>query len=187
MLSRSDGTAQRRVQYDAVSRAAHWLTFGLVAAAFAVAWVMPEIERGTKPETLINLHLSLGASLLAVVLFRALWRLVHPVPGPAAGLTRLQARVAKLTHLTLYLLLFIMPLTGWAAASVRGWPVKLFGFITLPALLPAVTRLGFQLGDWHADILCWVLLTVIGLHVAAALHHALVRRDGVLQRLLPFR
>lgn len=179
------GRAERPTQYDTVSKVAHWLSFALVAAAYAVGWTMPHVKPGTKPETLINLHLSLGASLLAVVAFRVLWRIVRPAPGPAPGVTRWEAQVAKVTHLTLYALIFIMPLTGWAATSVRSWSVKLFGFVPLPGLLPPGTKLGFELGDLHADILTWVLLALIGLHLLGALYHRLVRRDQVLQRMLP--
>jgi cytochrome b561 len=173
--------------YDAISKAAHWLTFILIAAEYAVAWTMPEIERNTQPETLIKLHLSLGASLLALVVFRIMWRTGHPAPPRGVGVTRLEAQLARITHFCLYALLLIMPLAGWAAASVRGWAVNLLGFIPLPRLLPAGTKMGFELGDLHADILSWVLLAVIGLHVAAALYHRLIRRDGVLQRMLPTR
>lgn len=94
---------------------------------------------------------------------------------------------AGATHGLLYLLLIVLPITGWAASSVHGWHLTPFGLFDLPALLPKGTKLGFKAGDMHADLLSWVLLAIIGLHVLAALYHRFVKRDGVLQRMLPSR
>jgi cytochrome b561 len=159
--------------------------FALVALQFAVAWLMPEIEWGTQPEFWINLHLSLGTLLMLLILFRLAWRLMHAVPRPEPGTPTWQRWSAGATHALLYALLMVMPITGWAASSVRGWRVTLFGLFPLPALLPRGTKLGFKSGDVHADLLSWVLLALIGLHVLAALYHRFVKRDGVLQRMLP--
>ena len=171
--------------YGAVTKLTHWVMFFLIAAQFIVAWVMPPIERGTKPEFWINLHLSLGALLLLLIAFRLAWRVTQDIPPPPGDTPLWQRWSARLTHATLYVLLVVLPLTGWAAASVRGWRVTLFGLFDLPALLPRGTKLGFQAGDVHADILSWVLLAVIGLHVGAALYHRFIKRDNVLQRMLP--
>ncbi len=177
----------RAPRYGAVAKVTHWAMAALVAAQFVVAWVMPPIEWGTEPEFWINLHLSLGVLLLLLIMFRLAWRLTHPAPPPPDGTPAWQRCSAGLTHATLYLLLLVQPITGWAASSVRGWPVTLFGLFELPKLLPKGTKLGFKAGDLHGDILSWVLLAVIGLHVAAALYHRFVKRDGVLQRMLPGR
>ena len=77
-----------------------------------------------------------------------------------------------------------MSLTGWASAGVREWPVKAFGVIPLPALLAVHAKIGFILGDWHADIVSWALLCLIGTHVSAVLYHRFIKRDAVLQRML---
>jgi cytochrome b561 len=183
----SERTSAQASQYGAVAKATHWAMFVLVAAQFVVAWTMPPIEWGTQPEFLINLHLSLGTLLLLLIVFRVAWRLTHPAPPPLDGIPAWQRWGAGLTHAALYLLLIALPITGWAAASVRGWPVTLFGLFELPALLPPRTRIGFKAGDLHADMLSWILLALIGLHVVAALYHRFVKRDGVLERMLPSR
>jgi cytochrome b561 len=171
--------------YDPVARVAHWLTFALVAAEFTVGWCMPDIEWGTEPTGLIGVHILIGSSLVIVVAFRLLWRLTHAAPPPLATLPAWQKWSATATHLALYGLLLIMLASGWASASARDWPLHAFGFIPLPHIVPAGTRLGFQLGDLHAGTLCWVLLAAIGVHVLAALHHHYIRRDAVLGRMLP--
>jgi cytochrome b561 len=172
-------------QYDPISKAAHWLTFALVATQFAVGWLMPEIGWGTEPDGLIGVHLALGASLFVVVAFRLLWRITHRTPAPPAFIPKWQRLLAWLTHFCLYAFLLVMSLTGWASASAREWPVKAFGFIPLPALVAPHAKTGFVLGDRHGGILCWAFLALIGIHVTAALYHRFVKRDAVLQRMLP--
>ena len=177
----------RSPQYDPVSKAVHWLTFALVATQFAVGWLMPEIGWGTEPEGLIGVHVVLGASIFIVVTFRVIWRITHRAPAADPVTPGWQRLLASVTHFSLYLLVIVMSLTGWASASAREWPVKAFGFIPLPALVAPEAKIGFVLGDRHGGLLCWLFLSLIGIHVIAALYHRFVKRDAVLQRMLPTR
>lgn len=169
--------------YDPVARIAHWLTVLLVVAQFVVGWTMPDIHRGTQPVGLIAWHLVLGSTLLLVVVLRLMWRLTHR-PPPPPGLSLWQKRAAAGTHAALYVLLLLVPLTGWASASARVWAARAFGVLPLPQILPAHARIGFRLGDIHGGILAWALLVIASLHIFAALHHRFVVRDTVLNRML---
>lgn len=172
--------------YDPVARAAHWVTVLLVAAEYIVGSVMPSIHWGTPLGTLIKWHLALGSSLLLIVLFRIVWRLTHR-PPPPPPMPAWQRQLAGVTHFLLYAALILMPLTGWASASARDWPVRAFGVLRLPALVPYRAHIGFRLGDVHADVIYWILLGLITMHVGAALYHRFVKRDSVLSRMLPER
>lgn len=176
-------TVQR---YDPVARMAHWLTFLLVVAEFALGWLMPRVGTGTVPKGLVGAHIALGASILVLVLLRLCWRATH-APPPMLVLTSWQRRVSRATHVALYALLIAMPLAGWAAASSHGWTVYAFGVLPLPALVPFHSTLGLSLGRIHAGPLRSALLGIITLHVAGALYHGVVKRDGVLCRMLPGR
>jgi cytochrome b561 len=167
-------------KYDPFARLLHWLIVLLLAAQYVVAWTMPGIHRGTQPVGLIAVHLDLGAFIIAVMIVRVLWRLLRKEPRVVEG-TVLSRAVAYLTHGLLYLLLIVQPLLGWANASSRGWKVTLLG-ARLPSLSATGSSLGHALGDVHA-LLAWVMLGLIGLHVAAALYHQFVLRDGVLRRM----
>ncbi len=173
--------------YDPVARAAHWLTVLLVIAEYLVGSIMPGVHWGTPLSTMIKWHLALGSTLLALVLFRIVWRLTHRPPPPPPELPAWQHRLAGLTHFALYAVLILMPLSGWASASARDWPVRVLGLIRLPALVPYRAQIGFRLGDVHANVIYWILLGLIALHVAAALYHRVVKRDSVLGRMLPVR
>jgi cytochrome b561 len=146
---------------------------------------MPHIGRNAQDTGLIALHLSLGASVMALVLLAIGWRFAHPVPQ-LPQLPRWQRAAAVLTHWALYALILVMTLLGWAATDYRGWPVKVFGLIPLPAIAAKGDRWAHTAGDIHT-FLVNVLLGLVVLHVAAALYHQFVVRDGVMKRMLPSR
>ena len=171
-------------EYGAAAKGFHWLTALLLTVQFALGWIMPSIRRGMQPESLMNLHLSIGVVILAAALARVAWRLVRGVPAPEASLPAWQERMAQALHGLLYLLIFALVLTGWSYASMRGWTVTIFGLMSLPALVAQGSTIGRAIGELHS-ILTWVLLGAIGLHVAAALAHLLFWRDRVMQRMLP--
>lgn len=170
-------------RYDRSAQLLHWLTVALLIAQFAIAWTMPDIHRGTQPAGLIAWHLSVGTAILAVVAVRAIWRLNHTEPPPPSTIAPALQVISRLTHVALYSLLVALPLLGWANASSRGWPVKLFGVISLPPLSSTGSSLGHSLGDIHQTV-ALVLLAIVGLHVGGALYHALVVRDRTVQRML---
>jgi cytochrome b561 len=171
--------------YTGPAKLLHWAILGLLAAQFVIAWAMPHIGRNTKPDTLINLHLSFGVLILAVAVVRLGWRMTQNEPRPLDGLPPWQVQSARVMHWLLYVLLFVVPVLGWINASWRGFPVSLFGLFELPKLL-ATRAPGFGwTGDVHGVLANYVLLALVGLHAAAAFHHYLFRHDGVLQRMLP--
>jgi cytochrome b561 len=168
-------------KYDPFARLLHWVIVVLLIAQYAVAWTMPDIHRGTQPVGLISWHLDLGTAIIAVMIVRIVWRFVRREPRVAEG-SLLMRQVAWLTHGLLYLLLIVEPLLGWINASSRGWPVTLFGLIPLPSLAAEGSSLGHTMGDIH-QLIAWGLLGLVGLHVAAALYHHFLLRDGVLRRM----
>lgn len=157
----------------------------LLAVQFAVAWTMPDVTRDTRPVGLIAWHLSVGTTILLVMVIRVLWRWASPPPPAPAGSPPVLRTAAALTHVALYALLIVLPLMGWANASSRGWPVRLFGLIPLPTIAAAGSPFAHELGDVHAKTAI-VLLVLVGLHVLAALVHRLVLRDQTLRRMAPW-
>jgi cytochrome b561 len=170
--------------YDAVAKTLHWLVFALMLAQYAVAIAMPDIGRGTVPGALINLHMSIGLTILAVVIARWLWRIGHPIPLATADVPAWEQPLARGMHALLYVLLVVNPILGWANASARDWKITVFGLFQLPHLVAPRAALGRLAGDVHT-FLAWALLALIGLHAAAALYHHFGHRDRVLQRMLP--
>ncbi len=171
--------------YNPVARALHWGILLLIALEFVLAWLMPDVRRDTQPVGLIAWHVGVGTSILVLMLLRLVWRGAAGAPALLPGPTW-QEHLAKLVHGLLYAGFLVLPLLGWANASSRGWTVHLAGWLRLPGLAPKGAGWGHELGDVH-QVVAYTLLGVIGLHVAGALYHAVVLRDGTMQRMWPRR
>jgi len=177
---RSRATAGR---FDQISIAFHWLSVALVTEQITTAFLLGRDLLNSA--LLLEMHRSMGALTWVVVATRLIWRhyFAYLPPFPKSML-RSQQQIAKLNEYGLYVLLLLQPLTGLAMMLFRGRPFALF-FWEVPAPLsrdPTVSSFflfAHRLGAWG-------LLALIGLHAAAALLHAFILRDGVLQRMLPW-
>jgi cytochrome b561 len=183
---RSEHVIGQPSEYDRVAKGLHWLVVVLLVVQFGVAWTMPDVSRDTKPIGLIAWHLSIGVFILLVMLVRLGWRAISDVPPVPADLAPPLRLLSRATHFLLYGILIVQPLLGWINASARGWAVKLFGVIPLPALAPSGSSWGRAMGDVH-QIVAFVLLGAVGLHVLGALYHQFILKDALLRRMLPGR
>ncbi|MBI4725183.1 MAG: cytochrome b, partial [Rhodomicrobium sp.] len=173
-----------------MAQSLHWLIALLIFVQFSLAWVMGGLT-GIRKFEAFNLHKSIGITLLALMILRAFWRLLHPVPALPASTPKMERIAAHLTHLGLYLVIILVTLTGWAMISAAKYPSVLFQSMPFP-LLPWLSDMAPA--DKEAYLLLFrcahiflgtILLVLIAIHVAAALRHALVLRDGILARMLP--
>lgn len=171
--------------YTGTAKFLHWLILALLIAQFVLAWTMPDIRRDTKPDTLINLHLTFGMLILLVAVVRLGWRMSQGEQAPLDGVPPWQMQSARIIHRLLYLLLFAVPILGWINASWRGFPAVFFGLFEFPKIMATRAPGWGWTGDVHGLLANYVMLGLVGLHVAAALYHYFVRRDDVLQRMLP--
>ncbi|MBV1699152.1 MAG: cytochrome b [Hyphomicrobiales bacterium] len=171
--------------YTSTAKALHWLIVALLIVQFLLAWTMPHIGRDTPLTMLINLHFSFGMLILFVVVVRLIWRVTHAEPEPEDSVPPWQHRSAQLVHRLLYLLLLVVPILGWINANWRDYPVTLFSLFQMPKIM-ATRAPGWQwTGDLHGLLANYAMLALVGLHVVGALYHYLIRRDQVLQRMLP--
>lgn len=171
-----------RFAYGNFAKLLHWSIATILVAQFALGWLMPAVRRGMEPGAGMHTHMSIGIVVLALIAVRLLWRLSHPV-APAAELPRWQRVASEAVHWLLYLLVFVTTLSGWSYASARGWSLTFFGLFPLPALVAQGSAVGRAIGGIHESIV-WVLLGVIAIHAVAALLHAFVYRDQLMQRML---
>ena len=172
-------------RYGSISIALHWLIVLQLIAVYACINLTDFFPENSDPrQALLMWHYMLGLSVLAVAVLRVANRLSGPVPEALPGIPRWQNAVASVTHLALYALLLAMPVLGWLTLSASGQPIPFFG-ATLPPLIGPDKTLAHQIEKIH-ETLGVVGYYLIGLHVAAALFHHYLRRDGTLQRMLPF-
>ena len=166
-------------RFTPLQRLLHWLMAACILAMLfigvgMVSTVMP------KYLTLVSIHKPLGIAILALALIRLALRLRYGAPPLPADLPGPIKFAAQASHYAFYALMIGMPLIGWGMLSAAAYPVVLFGGWHLPAILPQSDSLHTLLWDAHF-YLAFAFFALILLHVAGALFHALVRRDGVLE------
>ncbi|HEY0489778.1 MAG TPA: cytochrome b [Telluria sp.] len=174
-----------RVRYTYTAMLFHWLIALLVVAAFTLGLVMTDIP-GLTPTKLryFSWHKWLGVTVLTLAVLRVLWRLFHAAPAYPVSMARWQQRAANGLHLLLYVLIFAVPLSGYFYSLASGVPVVYLGLVELPVLIGPDPELKPVLKAVHYW-LNMLLAGSVGVHVAAALKHQFIDRDGVLRRMLP--
>ena len=178
-----------RDDYTSGAKTLHWLIALLILVLFPLGWVMGDFAGAQKAQA-YNLHKSLGATVLILMALRLVWRGLYAAPALPSTMSPMEQTAAKLGHLALYALLIALPLTGWALISTSDKPSLFFGtpFPLLPFLaeLPAGTKKEYHeaLEGAH-ELLANGVLIILAAHVAAALRHAILLKDGVFSRMMP--
>lgn len=175
-----------RDRFGGLARLFHWLTVLMLVGSFSLGLSMVGLEFSPQKLQLYSWHKWLGVTIFAVTVARLGWRLASPPPPLPDGMPGVQKRLAHASHFMLYLVLVVMPLTGWTMSSALGTPVVYLGLVQLPDLVAANRGLADTLELIHGT-LAWVLLALIAVHVLAALYHHVVLKDDVLRRMLPWR
>jgi len=173
------------LRYSSVAIALHWLLAAALAVSGCVGVFMSELAASPFKLRLYNWHKWAGITILALSGLRLAWRLSHR-PPPDVAMPGWQRSAAHLTHLLLYGLFLGVPLAGWAYSSAAGFPVVLFGVLALPDFVPVDKVLAEAIKPWHAN-LALALFGLVMVHVAAAIKHHFIDRDGLLNRMWPQR
>lgn len=174
----------RTDHYPATSKWLHWLVAVCVLATAPVAIAMTRVDKGPTQDMLYNFHKSLGVLILVLMILRLINRLAAGAPIADPGIEPWQKTVSSVVHGSLYALLLAMPVVGYIANSAFGAATPLFGLFELPAVVGKDEALAAQLFTIHRWV-GWVVVALVLTHVSAALYHYIIRRDNVLQRMLP--
>ncbi len=177
--------AQPTQSYDAVAKSLHWLMVVVFAALFVLGFVMTEMPKGPERYALYDVHEILGMLALVLAAARLAWRFMHSPPAPIGSEESWLVMGAKVAHVTLYALMFAVPIVGWLMLSAAGHQVEL-GVVTIPAPIGKNEALKEILSEVH-ELLAFGFLGLIAVHMAAALKHHFVDRDLTLVRILPQR
>jgi cytochrome b561 len=171
------------LRFTGLQRFLHWLMAACILAMLFIGVGMVSTVR-PKYLALVSLHKPLGAAILLLALIRLGVRLRNGAPPLPADLPAPMRLAAYWSHYVLYTLMFAMPLLGWGMLSAAPYPVVLFGGFRLPPILPQSDSLHTLLWNLHFS-LAFAFFAVILVHIAAALFHLLVRRDGVFDAMAP--
>jgi cytochrome b561 len=173
------------VRYGSVAQFLHWAIVVLLVVQVTLGKIAHELPLGLERLVMIARHKSVGITILGLALVRLAWRWIDR-PPPPPPMPRWQELAARLNHGALYALLFALPLTGWLMSSAANRPASWFGLLQLPDFIAPDPGLKELFMEVH-ELLVNVLFVLAGLHVAAALKHQFIDRDGLLQRMLPGR
>jgi cytochrome b561 len=168
-------------RYTGTAITLHWVIALALLISFGVGLYMVSLPLSPWRLKLYNWHKWAGITILALSLLRFGWRLTHRPPADLP-MAPWQRNAAHATHYMLYLMFLLVPLAGWAYSSAAGFPVVVFGVLPLPDLLPADKALAETIQPLH-KWLGWLLGALIVAHVAAALKHHFIDRDGLLSRM----
>ena len=177
-------------RYTLLAIVLHWLLALAILSMFVLGVFMSDLPFSPLRLKLYNWHKWAGITFLALSVSRWLWRLAHRPPALPVAITQVmpswQTRAYHGTHHLMYLLFFAVPLLGWAYSSAAGFPIVWLGQIPLPDLVSPDKALAELIKPLHA-LSAFALMGLAGMHIAAALKHHWVDRDGLLARMLPER
>lgn len=176
-----------REQFTPKTVALHWVIALAMIGMVIFGLVLEDMPRSENKSALIQLHKSIGVVVLGLALWRLLWRVRQGMPETVAVLTGLQARLMHATHGFLLLCTLLLPLSGILYTIGSAYPVTLFGMPFIPQLLETKNELLAKIGVTSHAVLGKLIIAAIILHVAAAVKHHIVDRDGTLRRMLGAR
>ena len=168
-------------RYTAPAIGLHWLLALLLIGSFSLGVYMADLPFSPTRLKLYNWHKWAGVTILLLSFVRLAWRITHCPPADRA-MPAWQATAAHATHRALYALFFIVPLVGWAYSSAAGFPIVWFGVLPLPDFVPVDKALAEAIKPWH-ERSAMLMAALVLLHLAGALKHQLIDRDGLLDRM----
>lgn len=179
-------TAPTTTRYSGVAIALHWLLGLAIVITFSVGFYMTDLPFSPQRLKLYNWHKWAGVTILALSALRLLWRLTHRPPALPARINDAMPAWQRVafhgTHHLMYLLFFAVPLTGWAYSSAAGFPIVWFGVLPLPDFMAVDKEFAKVIKPFH-ELCANGLAALVLLHVAAALKHQFIDRDGLLARM----
>jgi cytochrome b561 len=170
-----------------MSQAFHWIGAAFVVVLLAHGWWMAEFAPRQGRFEHYLWHASVGYGLLALMVLRLLWRWTNAVPELPRAAPAWERAAAHVGHWGLYVLILAAAMSGWALAGTYSRPMDatFFGFVHVPGIVESRDRVLHDRLESGHSILAWALAILFVVHIIGALYHRLIRKDGVMQRMLP--
>jgi cytochrome b561 len=164
----------------------HWSVAACVVCAVALGLIVSNFDESDLATPALSIHKSLGLTILGLACLRLVWRLMHRAPPLPSDIGVAQRVAAYVTHASLYMVLFALPITGYIAVAARGRETTFLGLIDVPRLTPldrGLSRTAQEIHVWGQ----YVLYALLFAHIGATIYHHLVLKDNLLERMWPRR
>ena len=168
--------------YGIIARSLHWVMAVLVLALLSIGFFMTSMDFSPVKLQVYGLHKSFGFLVFFLGIGRVLWRFANPKVEELETHQLWEKILAKISHFLLYAALFLMPLSGWLMSSAADFPAMFFGLFDMPDLVSKDEDLFKILRQAH-EIFAYIIIGVVGLHIAGAFKHHFIDRDVTLQRM----
>ena len=170
--------------YTKTAKGLHWLMAVLFFGMLGLGFYMQGLPLSPDKLKLYSWHKWVGVTVFLLALFRIAWRVTHQPPALPSSMPRLMQIAAHAGHHMLYMLMFLIPLSGWLMSSAKGFQTVWFGILPIPDLLEKNKLLGDLLQTVHVSLNYLFIAVLIG-HIGAALKHHFIDTDDILTRMLP--
>lgn len=169
--------------WGSISKSFHWIIALAVIAMIAIGFTHDYFNPAIKGQ-LMWIHKSLGLTVLGLMTLRLIWRSSNPVPLLPENTPHWQKISAKISHTSLYVILFLMPISGWimSTAANRNVPFWWVNNVTMP-LIPISKPLSSFAHSTHVYF-AYILSGILILHILGAFSHHFINKDAVLKRML---
>ncbi len=173
-----------KANYTSTAKSLHWLMALIILGLLALGFYMQDLPFSPEKLKYYSWHKWAGVSVFLLAFLRVFWRITHQPPALPKTMPRLMQIAAHAGHHSLYLLMFLIPLSGWLMSSAKGFQTVWFGVLPIPDLVPKNKVAGDLLLTAHVW-LNYSLIAILAGHVGAALKHHFIDSDDVLTRMLP--
>ncbi len=173
-----------KARYTKTAKGLHWLMAVLFFGMLGLGFYMQGLPLSPDKLKLYSWHKWVGVTVFLLALFRIAWRVTHQPPALSSSMPRLMQIAAHAGHHMLYMLMFLIPLSGWLMSSAKGFQTVWFGVLPIPDLLEKDKMLGELLQTVHVS-LNYLFIAVLVAHIGAALKHHFIDKDDILTRMLP--
>ena len=172
-------------EYSNVAKVLHWVLAAMIIMQVILAQLAKRAAQDDNTFdrlTLLANHKSIGLTVLLLVILRVAWRLTHRPPALPEQMTRWQRLASHLSHFGLYVLMLTLPLSGWLVAATSKYGMSWFNLFEIPRTMAPNHDL-HELGEEIHEVLGYVLLVLVLVHVVAAVYHHFIVKDSVLRRM----
>jgi cytochrome b561 len=171
-------------QYTTTAKGLHWLMAILFFGLLGLGFYMHDLPLSPMKLKLYSWHKWAGVTAFLLVWLRLFWRATHRPPALPVSMPKPMQFAAHTGHLVLYILMLVIPLSGWLMSSAKGFQTVWFGVLPIPDLLEKNKEVGDLLQTVHMSLNLLFAITIAG-HIGAALKHHFIDKDDILTRMLP--